>query len=202
MQKKSDTNYNKCSEQSVEFKPYEKVLVRNSDTEDWFATLYSHYNSDIKKYVCVDGKSYSQCVKFMNNRKLYKPVISTGNKSLKKGYIMKPNNDNQLRYCRLYDKTPTEMSDLILSLIDSFTKSKSEIIIEKNKLMDSESRIDLYKKISDMKNDNLMIVIYRNLELDIISERMHEYTYKNFILNGMEIKLKGKMITGSSPQIV
>lgn len=190
MQKNLNTNYNKGSEQSVEFKPYEKVLVRNSDTEDWFATLYSHYNSDIKKYVCVDGKSYYQCVKFMNNRKLYKPVISTGdNKSLKKGYIMKPNNDNQLRYCRLYDKTPTEMSDLILSLIDSFTKSKSEIIIEKNKLMDSESRIDLYKKISDMKNDNLMIVIYRNLELDIISERMHEYTYKNFILNGMEIKL-------------
>lgn len=190
MQKNPNTNYNKSTEQSVEFKPYEKVLVRNSDTEDWFATLYSHYNADIKKYVCVDGKSYSQCVKFMNNRKLYKPVISTGNnKSLKKGYIMKPNNDNQLRYCRLYDKTPTEMSDLILSLIDSFTKSKSEIIIEKNKLMDSESRIDLYKKISAMKNDNLMIVIYRNLELDIISERMHEYTYKNFILNGMEIKL-------------
>lgn len=38
-----------------EFKPFDKVLVRDSSQGQWRANIYSHLNNHGKGHVCVDG---------------------------------------------------------------------------------------------------------------------------------------------------
>lgn len=52
-------------------KPYDKVLVRNNKYDKWFATLFSCFDEEQNAYVCVDGKSYSECVHYSNFPHLY-----------------------------------------------------------------------------------------------------------------------------------
>lgn len=54
------------------FKPYEKVLVRDSKKSVWIATLYSNYvkRNKVFKHRCVDGLVYEHCIPFKNNEHL------------------------------------------------------------------------------------------------------------------------------------
>ena len=55
-------------------KPFDKVLVRDKDTDEWIAHLFSHYhkNSD-RPYVCIGAagiNEYKQCVPYEGNEHL------------------------------------------------------------------------------------------------------------------------------------
>ena len=51
------------------FKPYEKVLVRESKKSVWIATLYSNYvkRNKMFKHRCVDCYVHLYCIPFKNN---------------------------------------------------------------------------------------------------------------------------------------
>lgn len=52
-----------------EFKPFDKVLVRDNDDECWKVNIYSHYidNSDFP-HSCIE-ENYSQCLPYNENTK-------------------------------------------------------------------------------------------------------------------------------------
>ena len=55
-------------------KPFDKVLVRDKDTDEWIAHLFSHYhkNSD-RPYVCIGAagiNEYKQCIPYEGNEHL------------------------------------------------------------------------------------------------------------------------------------
>lgn len=54
------------------FKPYEKVLVRDSKKSVWVATLYSNYvkRNKMFKHKCIDGYVHLYCIPFKNNEHL------------------------------------------------------------------------------------------------------------------------------------
>lgn len=54
------------------FKPYEKVLVRDSEKSVWVATMYSNYvkRNKMFKHKCVDGYVHLYCIPFKNNEHL------------------------------------------------------------------------------------------------------------------------------------
>ena len=59
-----------------EFKPFDKVLVRDDDDEYWHANFFSHYyfegNDDPATfcYWCIDHTMYIQCIPYEGNEKL------------------------------------------------------------------------------------------------------------------------------------
>ena len=53
-----------------QFKPFDKVLVRNSESDEWRCTFYSHFNSkDIYHHNTVSG-AYAMCIPFEGNEHL------------------------------------------------------------------------------------------------------------------------------------
>lgn len=57
-----------------QFKPFDKVLVRNSDYEKWHISLYE--SCDINGFYTLSGIYYKQCILYDGNEIL----ISTSNK--------------------------------------------------------------------------------------------------------------------------
>ena len=56
----------------MNLKPFQKVLVRDNDSESWAGSEYS-YTSKTKtgvKYVCTNGTKFAQCVPFEGNETL------------------------------------------------------------------------------------------------------------------------------------
>ena len=54
-----------------EFKPFDKVLIRNEDNQTWRACLFSHYRKDLScPYVCVGYSAYKQCIPYEGNEYL------------------------------------------------------------------------------------------------------------------------------------
>lgn len=52
------------------FKPFDKVLVRDSDKKEWAASFFSHYDEDcISKYYCM-CIHYNQCIPYEGNEHL------------------------------------------------------------------------------------------------------------------------------------
>ena len=50
-----------------QFKPFDKVLVRDIDTQLWKCGMFSHYAKDeTYKYECV-GSVYAQCIPYNEN---------------------------------------------------------------------------------------------------------------------------------------
>ena len=54
-----------------EFKPFDRVLVRDCDTEHWVCNNFSHYQQDkTYPYVCLGFTSWKQCIPFEGNEHL------------------------------------------------------------------------------------------------------------------------------------
>ena len=54
-----------------EFKPFDKVLMRNEDNQTWRACLFSHYRKDLySPYICVGCSAYKQCIPYEGNEYL------------------------------------------------------------------------------------------------------------------------------------
>lgn len=52
------------------FKPFDKVLVRDNDNQEWAASFFSHYDEDcISNYYCI-GIHYNQCIPYEGNEHL------------------------------------------------------------------------------------------------------------------------------------
>lgn len=52
-------------------KPFDKVLVRDHNAQEWVASLFSNYNEPKKyKYICVNGNGYAQCIPYEGNEHL------------------------------------------------------------------------------------------------------------------------------------
>lgn len=60
-----------------EFKPFDKVLVRNEDHEAWNARLYDVWFAELGLHGTQDNKEYKQCIPYEGNQDLvgttYKP---------------------------------------------------------------------------------------------------------------------------------
>lgn len=52
-----------------EFKPFDRVLVRQSETDKWEAMLFSNYTSGIHRYRC-GGMNYMFCIPYEGNEDL------------------------------------------------------------------------------------------------------------------------------------
>lgn len=55
-----------------EFKPFDRVLVRNKDTEKWFPAIYTHMHNDISGefYALVGNQYATQCIPYEGNEHL------------------------------------------------------------------------------------------------------------------------------------
>lgn len=54
-----------------EFKPFDKILMRNENNQTWRACLFSHYRKDLYfPYVCVGCSAYKQCIPYEGNEYL------------------------------------------------------------------------------------------------------------------------------------
>lgn len=51
-----------------QFKPFDRVLARDSDDEFWFSEQFGHIDSD-GRFICC-GKKYSQCIPYEGNEHL------------------------------------------------------------------------------------------------------------------------------------
>ncbi len=63
-----------------QFKPFDRVLARDSDDEFWFSEQFGHIDSD-GTFICC-GKKYSQCIPYEGNEHLLdttnKPQVNNG----------------------------------------------------------------------------------------------------------------------------
>lgn len=63
-------------EKSYEFKPFDKVLVRDADNNQWMCNIYSHTDSDgVFPYKCIYSE-YKQCIPFEGYEDLVGTTIS------------------------------------------------------------------------------------------------------------------------------
>ena len=55
----------------TEFKPFERVLVRDLEDGEWHTNLYSHYDSSLESYphVCIGGR-FARCIPYEGNEEL------------------------------------------------------------------------------------------------------------------------------------
>lgn len=52
-------------------KPFDKVLIRDSDTQKWGASLFSYCNGlKSYKYSCINGSGFKQCIPYKGNEYL------------------------------------------------------------------------------------------------------------------------------------
>lgn len=58
-------------ESEHEFKPFDKVLVRDQDCKMWKIDLFQNYNPDYQQYpYCCLYASWNQCISYEGNEKL------------------------------------------------------------------------------------------------------------------------------------
>ena len=48
------------------FQPFEKILVRNANSEVWCCDMFSHFNTANKRFVCTGRIDYRECIPFNN----------------------------------------------------------------------------------------------------------------------------------------
>lgn len=58
--------------EEIKFKPFDKVLVRDTHERPWLASLFSNYNntSTSYKFTCVSNGSYRYCIPYEGNEHL------------------------------------------------------------------------------------------------------------------------------------
>lgn len=67
---------NDKEKQDTQFKPFDKVLVRDLENEEWKADFFSRYYTDnLCKYECITG-AYAACIPYAGNEHL----LGTNNK--------------------------------------------------------------------------------------------------------------------------
>jgi hypothetical protein len=72
VEKKAVVEEEKKRELPLEFKTFDRVLVRDCDDHKWLATIYSHYDDEETTYpfIVITGEGYVQCIPFEGNEHL------------------------------------------------------------------------------------------------------------------------------------
>lgn len=53
--------------EECKFKPFDRVIVRDENDEEWTANIFSHYSQDEKySHHCIDNR-YKQCIPYNEN---------------------------------------------------------------------------------------------------------------------------------------
>lgn len=52
-----------------ELKPFDKVLTRDEDTDEWSCNIFSHIN-ECGDFICITGETWGQCIPFEGNEDL------------------------------------------------------------------------------------------------------------------------------------
>lgn len=60
----------KITEKEYMFKPFDKVLVRDLEDDDWKCDFFSNYTDDINYYYRTVGGCYKQCIPYEGNEHL------------------------------------------------------------------------------------------------------------------------------------
>ena len=60
----------KTSKKEYIFKPFDKVLVRDLENDDWRCDFFSNYTDDINYYYRTVGGCYKQCIPYEGNEHL------------------------------------------------------------------------------------------------------------------------------------
>ena len=94
------------------FDPFERVLVRNSDGDEWRARHFDVYKQNQKQivYACTDGICYEQCLPYVGNEELHgttnapepEAIFSFGQKVVVWEY------ETQKRWARYISKVNTD----------------------------------------------------------------------------------------------
>ena len=53
-----------------QFQPYDRVLVRDIPREEWQCALYSHYDREVGEHMCADGHFHEHCIPYEGNEHL------------------------------------------------------------------------------------------------------------------------------------
>lgn len=53
-----------------QFKPFDKVLVRDDDTGEWCIAFYAYYVGELKLHRMVGGARWSQCIHYEGHENL------------------------------------------------------------------------------------------------------------------------------------
>lgn len=52
------------------FKPFDKVLVRDSEETPWSCSFYSHYEPKYEVHMCVNVRDFKYCIPYEGNEAL------------------------------------------------------------------------------------------------------------------------------------
>lgn len=52
------------------FKPFQQVLVRDSEEKQWSCSFYSHYNTTYMVHICANGRDFKYCIPYEGNEHL------------------------------------------------------------------------------------------------------------------------------------
>lgn len=72
-----------------DFKPFDKVLVRNSKQEEWIPGFFSKKDKETGLYLMTSGLEYKECIPYAKNKELYL-VVEKPVKEKKHKYIPSP----------------------------------------------------------------------------------------------------------------
>lgn len=61
------------SDKEKKLKPFQQVLVRDDDEEEWDIEIFSHYNNEAENfpYATLDGGVWMQCIPYEGNEELF-----------------------------------------------------------------------------------------------------------------------------------
>ena len=74
----------------TDFKPFDKVLVRDGENDIWTCALYSHYDEDADyQYQMINGVRFNQCIPFEGNEHLVGTDLTPKEKRLETIFKLK-----------------------------------------------------------------------------------------------------------------
>lgn len=53
-----------------QLKPFQQVLVRDSEDRQWTCSFYSHYDTRYMVHICANGRDYKYCIPYEGNEEL------------------------------------------------------------------------------------------------------------------------------------
>lgn len=53
-----------------QLKPFQQVLVRDSEEKPWSCSFYSYYETKYMVHICTNGRDYKYCIRYEGNEAL------------------------------------------------------------------------------------------------------------------------------------
>lgn len=166
----------KDTKMKFNFKPFDKVIVRNENFNRWFPTFYARYEHGY--HLCVDGKTYKQCLPYTGKFQAFvntTKCVEVEDKEIhtyEEVIVKKP--VNKTGCLALMLKVPLEQDDYIDAFNTIYRLCRS-----RNFKINTDSE-ELYYQIYDEMNYNKdfktqCLVLYHDIYLQEI--KCGDFTY-------------------------